>query len=229
MSIDLNDLESELSKSRRKVADWAIARTQAASARKDQHAAFLSDQTDKLSNLKGLQAQLQVTAELTSKRLQNEAEEVKCTEERLVGTNAEVSTSERQLELSQAQLQKRQVDYMRKAEGIERDKRKRQAELDALRKEVDLFGERFGLRFGIGQGYLELVMTHIDARDCDKEFHLAVAVQDGDMAYTVTKCEPPIPDLDELTAKVNETNNFGAFVKAVRSRFVAIAREEATA
>ncbi|KXZ52495.1 hypothetical protein GPECTOR_9g539 [Gonium pectorale] len=68
-----------------------------------------------------------------------------------------------------------------------------------------------------------LAMTHVDAYDHDKEFLLSVRIIGEE--YKVTKCEPAVRGMEELTAEVNRTNDFAAFVKAVRARFVEIARQ----
>ncbi|GIL50233.1 hypothetical protein Vafri_6461 [Volvox africanus] len=224
MSIDLNDLEAELVRARRKASDWSALRTQFVLERKDQHAAFLCDQTAKLNSLQSQKTQLQVQAEQTNKRLQHEEEEMKRTEERLVGANTESGVSERRLEASQAQLRKRQEEYRQKVEELENEQKDRQQQLDNLRRQAARFTERFGLHFrSQTPGDFTVVMTHIDPKDHKKEFSVAVRMAPNDV-YTVTKCDPHVPDLDELVNEVNRTNDFAAFVKAVRSRFVAVAQ-----
>ncbi|EFJ44453.1 hypothetical protein VOLCADRAFT_121319, partial [Volvox carteri f. nagariensis] len=228
MSIDIKELQAELVCSRKKVSEWSASRVQFMTELKDLHATLLRDQTEKINNLQGVKAQLQVQAGQISKRLQDEEEEAVRTEERLAGTKAEESTLKRRLEAAQVHLRKRQEVYRQQLEGMESVNKERQQQLDNLRQQSALFGERFGLHFRTRvPGEFTVVMTCIDARDPDKEFCVAVRMALGDV-YTVTKCEPLVPDLDELVDQVNRTNDFGAFVKASSVEFVeGISKEEA--
>ncbi|KAG2485788.1 hypothetical protein HYH03_015499 [Edaphochlamys debaryana] len=194
-----------------------------ATERKDQHNGFMRDQTDKLNNLHGLKAQLLAASEETSKRLQKEEQELQRTQEDMAGASAAASTAEKKLDTAQMQLRRQQEEYRQRVTELEEAHRQKQRQLDKLRAAVSLFGSRFSLQFRHGQDELCLVLTNVDAFDTDKEFLLSVRIT-GD-TYQVTRCEPMVPWLEELTAEVNRSNDFAAFVKGVRARFVEAARQ----
>ncbi|PNH03811.1 Kinetochore protein spc25 [Tetrabaena socialis] len=222
MALDLSELEAELSRTRRKVQDWAASRMQLAGERKDQHLALMQDQTEKLNNLQGMRAQLQVATEHTNKRLQSEEQELRRMQDSMASASTAASTTEQQLESVQTQLRRLQEEYRQRIAELEGGQRQKQRQLDRLRQELARFGERFSLQFRHGQDELCLVMTHVDAFEHGKEFCLSVRILNN--VYQVTKCEPPVPSLEELITEVNKTNDFAAFVKAVRAGFVQVAR-----
>jgi hypothetical protein len=85
------------------------------------------------------------------------------------------------------------------------------------------FYRRLGLRFDCLEGeQLLLTFTQIDRADVEREFAIAVVVDDGDV-YRVTTCTPAVSGLDALLAELNATNNFSQFVQAMRCSFIAIA------
>lgn len=85
------------------------------------------------------------------------------------------------------------------------------------------FYRRLGLRFDCLEGeQLLLTFTQIERANIEREFAIAVVVDDGDV-YRVTKCTPAVAGLDALLTELNTTNNFSQFVQAMRRSFVALA------
>ena len=66
-----------------------------------------------------------------------------------------------------------------------------------------------------------LAFTQIDRSDPEKEYSVAIVVNDDDV-YRVTSCVPDVDDMDELVSELNATNNFSRFVQKVRCSFVGI-------
>ncbi|KAG2451765.1 hypothetical protein HYH02_003544 [Chlamydomonas schloesseri] len=196
---------------------------QLAAERKDQHLALMQDQTDKLNNLQGLKAQLQVATEQTSKRLRDEEAELARTQEAMASASAAVNSTEKRLEAGQLQLRRQQEEYRQRVAELEAGQRQKQKQLDSLRRATALFGDRFSLKFRHGQDELCLVMTDVDVFEQSREFCISVRITDN--VYSVTRCDPMVPGLDELTAEVNRTNDFATFVKSVRKAFVGVAKQ----
>ncbi len=67
---------------------------------------------------------------------------------------------------------------------------------------------------------LKIAFTLIDPRKYSREFSFCVFVDPTD-TYVVNNCEPPIPGdrLSELLQELNRSNNFAAFVHAMRREF----------
>jgi cytochrome c biogenesis protein ResB len=85
-----------------------------------------------------------------------------------------------------------------------------------------IFQERLGLRFErVDVDHLRVVFNNITAEDPDKEFWFAVHV-DQQNVYQIGEgsCRPPVEELPEMLHKLNETNNFGSFVRQMRAKFV---------
>lgn len=66
-TIDLKDLEVELSRTKKKVNDWARNRQTVASDRRDLHMWKMQDQADKMRQLQSQQTQLTTAADQVRK------------------------------------------------------------------------------------------------------------------------------------------------------------------
>jgi hypothetical protein len=87
-----------------------------------------------------------------------------------------------------------------------------------------VFYKKLGLEFHrMGDDRLKLIFTMVDAASPEREFSFDVYVN-GEDVYEVEQCEPAVPTLPELLAKVNADNDFSAFVRAMRQQFKALAR-----
>lgn len=80
--------------------------------------------------------------------------------------------------------------------------------------------EATGLSFErAGGNRLRLVFTLVDPKDEGREFCFTLNVNEENK-YEVCECEPGVGGVEGLLRKVNEDNEFGAFVKAMRKEFV---------
>lgn len=221
--MELKELEAELGRVRRKAQDWATSRVQQVSDCTDQHKAFIRDQTEKAKELTGHKLHLEQVAEQTRQRLHDESHELLGLQSTHTVVAHTTSAAQQSLISARDTLEQDREQYRRRMADLEAGQRRRQKKLDALVKSIALFGDRLGMQLKPGKE-LEVVFSCIDYHEPDKEFSFAVKVQDDDR-YTVVTCSPAVPDLDELSAALNATNDFAAFTKAMRSRFVQLARQ----
>jgi len=78
-----------------------------------------------------------------------------------------------------------------------------------------------GLTFDrAGDNKLKLTFTQIDPSNPGREFSFTLNVNDQNK-YEVTDCDPEMSIVGKLVEKVNNDNDFGAFVKAMRKGFQA--------
>jgi kinetochore protein Spc25 len=93
------------------------------------------------------------------------------------------------------------------------------AAMNELNQSVQLFKGRLGMSFVKKEKeQLQVVFTMIDPRKHDREFHMTILLTNDDV-YTVTECVPSVPLIDTLLDDLNKTNNFSAFVIAMRKEF----------
>jgi|ERR1712086_248815 len=85
-----------------------------------------------------------------------------------------------------------------------------------------VFQDRLGLKFErVGDDHLKITFNNIDEAEPNKEFWFAVEV-DADNVYQIKEgsCKPKIEELPAMLHTLNENNNFGSFVRQMRSKFV---------
>eukprot|EP00002_Diphylleia_rotans_P039731 TRINITY_DN9287_c0_g1_i1.p1 TRINITY_DN9287_c0_g1~~TRINITY_DN9287_c0_g1_i1.p1 ORF type:complete len:232 (+),score=71.53 TRINITY_DN9287_c0_g1_i1:53-748(+) len=74
-----------------------------------------------------------------------------------------------------------------------------------------------------GDDQLQFAFTNIDPRQPSRAFWFVVLLDEQN--YQVTQCEPRIPEIGQLVATLNETNNFAAFLAEARESFLRIGRD----
>jgi len=123
----------------------------------------------------------------------------------------EVLTSD--IESLKQDIEKLQHDFGQQKEQIETKRA-------ALEKSVKLFQDCFGLQFKkVSGNRLQVIFTCLDARRINVNANFCVKITGEKRAYTVTSCDPPVPDLDTLVDRLNTTNDFRSFCMVMRKRF----------
>jgi len=83
-----------------------------------------------------------------------------------------------------------------------------------------MFQDNLGVRFKRVSGErLQVVFTCLNSRAVDVNANFIVKIAGENRSYEVTSCDPPVPDLEALVSKLNETNDFKSFVIIMRRRF----------
>lgn len=102
-----------------------------------------------------------------------------------------------------------------------------QQKLDELDKAATMFHSRLGLTFKKTSGNrLQCLFKHIDRDDPESIFYFFIKVDGEDRKYVVSDCEPPVPELDVLVEKLNQTNNLRSFIVCMRKRFQQIVQDQ---
>mmetsp|Transcript_19704 Transcript_19704/g.41195 ORF Transcript_19704/g.41195 Transcript_19704/m.41195 type:complete len:241 (-) Transcript_19704:52-774(-) len=93
--------------------------------------------------------------------------------------------------------------------------------VDLLTKSIVSYREGLGLEFERAAGNkLRLVFTSLDPNDHSRAFAFTVNVNESE-EYEIQECMPKLDDLvlSEMVNNVNQTNDFGGFVRGVRNAF----------
>ncbi|KAK9843447.1 hypothetical protein WJX81_003030 [Elliptochloris bilobata] len=224
-SIDLDDLAEELSSALGQVNCWAYAKVASADELRDKHLRKLQEDVARKSTLQQQHAELVAQAEALQIRLAQETrreEELRTALERIKAAAAPLP--QRLDELRDA-AEREARELQRREAALADEEALREGKLRSLREAVKLHQQRLGLRFqhhDDSSGELLLVFTQIAAQDPAREYVLGVRVPDSN-SFEVTQCRPALDNINDLQAKLNVDRNFGAFVKAVRREFKALA------
>ena len=72
--------------------------------------------------------------------------------------------------------------------------------------------------------HLKIVFTHVLESDWEKEYVFVVNMSKRD--YEVVQCRPRLPEgvIQEAVGRLNETRNFGGFLKEMRMGFVELGK-----
>eukprot|EP00798_Chlamydomonas_sp_ICE-L_P002989 gene2989-12997_t len=219
--IDVNELESELSRTRKKFEEWATKLQRNAVDVRDNHIQSMSDQTGKIDSLIARASHMQQQAEQVKERVSREEAESSALQQEVVAYQAEHDKLKLQVEQLKSEKQLREAEFQREeaAHSVEDNGKKKR--LGALRKALALYSSRLGLTFKQGNDELQLVFTQIIRSNPTQEFVINVQIS-AENTYNVTKSEPAIPKLPELVQRLNQDNNFSAFIKKARAEFVAM-------
>ena len=95
----------------------------------------------------------------------------------------------------------------------------KESKLAELDKGCSTYQRLLSLEFErMGDERLRLIFTNVDEHAPSRAFSFLVYVDATDR-YHIDACEPPIDALPELTATLNRTNDFSAFVRGMRREF----------
>ena len=118
---------------------------------------------------------------------------------------------------------KRQAGLQASEGDLEESSAARQQRLGALQQAVRLYRDRLGLAFHSSppeaiKEELTIELTQVDRGEPERTFSFAVHVG-ADNRYSVTRCEPALEGIGALVQKLNTSNDFAAFVRAMREAF----------
>jgi chromosome segregation ATPase len=129
---------------------------------------------------------------------------------------AEVQERRRVLETESAQLEQAKL----KCAKMEQEQA---AELSQFAKAVAFYSGRLGLELENNGGSFSMVFTAVNPAVPEAQHTLCMSVSDDhSSSYIMDSCVPSLPTLNELAAELNETNEFGCFVRNVRAAFRAL-------
>ncbi|MEW5311170.1 MAG: hypothetical protein WDW38_002906 [Sanguina aurantia] len=203
MAIDLRELELELQRSTGIMDKWAESLQSEALDTRDRHIMTTEDQA-------GIDTEHAEADTLNS----NERD----AKDQSTALRKQLDQLRRELAVAQEQQDHRMADHALE-EGL------RQKRMQALRTAVSVYSTRLGLEFKQGPEELELVFTQIDTHDPERQFCFAVRIL-PDNSYQVTRCQPEVEQVSALLLQLNSSNNFAAFVQALRAAFQSMCVEQ---
>mmetsp|Transcript_48850 Transcript_48850/g.104278 ORF Transcript_48850/g.104278 Transcript_48850/m.104278 type:complete len:233 (-) Transcript_48850:403-1101(-) len=103
--------------------------------------------------------------------------------------------------------------------AYQQSQQQKDAKLAELDKGCSTYQRLLALEFErMGEERLRLIFTNVDERAPSRAFSFQVFV-DGADQYHINQCEPRLEKLPELTHALNQSNDFSAFVRAMRREF----------
>ncbi|EPY53611.1 kinetochore protein Spc25 [Schizosaccharomyces cryophilus OY26] len=118
------------------------------------------------------------------------------------------------------------VDEIERCRLVLTTKRQTKEDLDSLKRkqeqlnmpELQFWQDYLGLRMeGVHEEVIRFVFTNIDEKDWNKPFSFQINLAQID--YKVTHCRPPVPNLDDLVNKLNQSRDFYQFLRDIRKSF----------
>lgn len=119
-------------------------------------------------------------------------------------------------------IEKLKKDQAKNRELIQSQNKANKDRLKKLNKCKDVFQKHLSLEIRKIQGEkLQFVFRNISAKDPDM-VHAFLLQLDAEGVYHIISCDPPLEKMTHLESRLQETNNFSAFLANVRREFVAL-------
>lgn len=220
-SINFDELSRELATMRSLFDQWNQSTARSLEDLKTQHIRKLDDSRAVLAGLDKKQQQLVEQTREVRARLATEREQLEGLQRELTIFRDQEAALPQQLGHLKQVLESEEARLAKKEKGLAEQAAVQRKKMAALHQAVQLYSERLGLTFTQpedGKEELQLVFTHVDPRDPERQFMFAVRVQEDD-TYEVTKCAPQVNNIDEYLVALNKSTNFCSFVRAMRREF----------
>lgn len=224
-------LRTELQKSKEEINVWAANQKRAVEKIQADYEAMIGESAASVEALRTREKQLAQTRleyEVLAQRQQEQIMRMK--EELRLMKLDEKDRLPGQVDLLERELSEQQSLLSNRRSEATAARQAREEELNNLTRGV-LFYKYLGLEFETleeeaGDGaYLRLIFSQIDPIQPKRRFSFTVCVDDHDL-YNVKGCDPALPQslLDGYAIQLNRTNDFSAFVCAMRRSFVEIVK-----
>jgi len=191
---------------------------------KGQHDQAVQQGRDSLATMSSTEHALKTEA--ADKKTKLEAEQA-----RLQQFQSDLDSVQQRLQILPAKLTTatqraaKEKSYGDQVKELEMYRAAKEKELGDLTRGVAFFRERLGMEFVSVDGELRISMKFIDPKNADRTFAFGVQL-DADNEYQVTHLDSALAGVRQVVAvllqRLNESNDFGAFVAALRvlCRFV---------
>ncbi|KAK9969019.1 hypothetical protein ABG768_027230 [Culter alburnus] len=135
---------------------------------------------------------------------------------------SEIEDKEHHKALLFQRIEKLKKDQARNRELIQSQNKANKDRLKKLNKCKDVFQKHLSLEIRKIQGEkLQFVFRNISRKDPDM-VHMFLLQLDAEGVYHIISCDPPLEKMAHLEHRLQETNNFSAFLAHVRREFVAL-------
>ena len=123
-----------------------------------------------------------------------------------------------ELQISREHVHSERTELERETAALAGDEMVKAQMLQAHQSAVDLYRQRLGLRFEIGDDQeFKFFFKHVHPEDHAREFMVAVRVMDAG-GYELVDCDPEV-EVGPLLEECNRTDNLSGFVRGARMAF----------
>ena len=229
--IDLDALNKELDQARSNVEMWMARRELSMKEQVAVHKTNMAVAEEEYVSLVEREKDLATAAEELARRQEYQQAELDALQEEAAQAKELGEDLPQQLQTLRAQVTTEKDDLEREQTKITGEEMVKAQMLQAHLSAVDLYRDRLGLRFEIGDAEeLRFFYKRVDPADHEREFMVAVRVVDSG-GYELMDCDPDMGDQAQaLLAECNRTDNLSGFVRGIRKLFrSAVAEEEVAA
>lgn len=216
------DIKSSMTGFRAKFDAWSGNEVERLEGLKQSQDLAVSDCESKLASLMNRKQVLEAEVERVEQDGKVARHEVKAMQDELDTLKAksdakpaEIQERKRVLETESAQLEQAK----RECEKMEQEQT---SSLTEHSQALEFFSNRLGLELENNGGSFSMVFTVVNPANPDAEHTLCMSVDEQTNQYVMDSCMPSLPTLNEIAAELNETNDFGCFVRSVRAAFRAL-------
>ena len=172
-----------------------------------------------IAQLQEREGELQAKAAETARTLEQQQTTESRLASELAAVRAQAAALPVQVDALRGEVDAQKSKAADEERSVQESRAIKQGKLDAVKRCVDLYRQRLGLRFEYGDDTLKLIFTLIDPADHDREFSFSLHVHD-DNSYTLKECTPPVEGAAQLLTALMGGNNFAGFVRTMRRKFV---------
>ncbi|KAG2463412.1 kinetochore protein Spc25-like [Polypterus senegalus] len=125
------------------------------------------------------------------------------------------------------QIEHLREKHMEKKRALHAANERNKAVLKELQKTTEVFRKVLSLEIRRLHGEkLQFVFRNINHNDPDCAYTFVLHITEENQ-YEVTSCDPELEEMSQLERKLQDTNNFSAFLANVRQQFVALSEASA--
>ncbi|XP_006636671.1 kinetochore protein Spc25 [Lepisosteus oculatus] len=140
----------------------------------------------------------------------------------IIEIKSEIQENEMQKEKMMQALQKLTEENAKKRELMTSQNKVNKGRLKNLNKAKQVFQESLGLEIRKLHGEkLQFVFRRVNHKDLDSVYTFTLRISEEGI-YEVVSCDPPLECMSHLESRLQETNNFSAFLTNVRKEFAAL-------
>ncbi|XP_072541195.1 kinetochore protein Spc25 [Salminus brasiliensis] len=141
----------------------------------------------------------------------------------------EIEDKERHKELLIEKIEKLKQEQVKSRELLHSQNKANKDRLKNLNKTKDIFQERLSLEIRKIQGEkLQFIFRNINHENPESAYTFLLRINE-DGVYQIVSCDPQLVQMGYLERRLQETNNFSAFLANVRKEFVALHNATKTA
>ncbi|KAL7865563.1 hypothetical protein SRHO_G00108100 [Serrasalmus rhombeus] len=141
----------------------------------------------------------------------------------------EIEDKERHKEFIMQKIEKLKLDQAKSRELIHLQNKANKDRLKNLNKIKEIFQERLSLEIRKIQGEkLQFIFRNINHKNPESAYTFLLRINEEGV-YQIVSCDPPLVQMEHLERRLQETNNFSAFLANARKAFVALCRATKTA